>query len=64
LFIFKKIIKSKTTNKKEIQIGDNTHNQDQLMKLVNFNVINTIAKRLVNPKPEFEFVFVFFIFVY
>lgn len=38
-------------NAKGIQIGDNTHNQDQSITPVNFSAINRIASNPVNPIP-------------
>ena len=35
-----------------IQIGANTHNQDQVITPVNFNAINKIANKPENPIPE------------
>jgi hypothetical protein len=37
-----------------IHTGDNTHNHDQLMTLVNFNTMNTIVNRPVNPMPDID----------
>lgn len=36
----------------EIQIGDNTHNQDQSITFVNFNTIKVIVNAPENPIPE------------
>lgn len=46
------IININTTITKGIQIGANTHNQDQVMYPVNFNAINKIANNPENPIPE------------
>lgn len=35
----------------EIHIGDNTHNQDQLIVPVNFNTTKTIVNTVGRPKP-------------
>jgi len=43
--------KTKTINTKGIQIGDNTHNQDQLIVPVNFSVIKRIASNPGKPIP-------------
>lgn len=40
------------TSANSIHNGDNTHNHDQLMTLVNFNTMNTIVNRPVNPTPN------------
>lgn len=45
-----------TTSANEIHTGDNTHNHDQLMTLVNFNTMNTIVNRPVNPMPDVDVV--------
>ena len=37
-----------------IQIGANTHNQDQVITPVNFNVMNRIANKPENPIPELD----------
>ena len=37
-----------------IQIGANTHNQDQVITPVNFNAINKIANKPENPIPELD----------
>lgn len=36
-----------------IHVGDNTHNQDQLILLVNFNTVNINVMVLINPIPPF-----------
>ena len=41
-----------TTITNGIQIGANTHNQDQVITPVNFNVMNRIANKPENPIPE------------
>jgi hypothetical protein len=50
------------TSANEIHNGDNTHNHDQLMTLVNFNTMNTIVNRPVNPMPDVDVVDVLLIF--
>lgn len=37
---------------KEIQIGDSTHNHDQLMKPVSFKPMNSTVSNPLKPKPE------------
>ena len=46
------IININTTITNGIQIGANTHNQDQVIAPVNFNVMNRIANKPENPIPE------------
>lgn len=46
------IIITNTTIINVIQIGANTHNQDQVITPVNFNAINKIANNPENPIPE------------
>ena len=46
------IISTNTTITNVIQIGANTHNQDQVITPVNFNVMNRIANKPGNPIPE------------
>ena len=43
------IININTTITNGIQIGANTHNQDQVITPVNFNVMNRIANKPENP---------------
>jgi hypothetical protein len=50
------------TSANEIHTGDNTHNHDQLMTLVNFNTMNTIVNRPVNPMPDVDVVDVLLMF--
>jgi hypothetical protein len=45
------IIRNEIPSNALIQSGDNTHSQDQLITFVNFNTINTIVRRPVNPIP-------------
>ena len=44
-----------------IHVGDNTHNQDQLILLVNFNTVNINVMVLINPIPPFLIVLFFII---
>ena len=46
---------------KLIQIGLNTHHQDQSILFNNFNAINKSVNNPINPIPP-EFIFVWFIF--
>ena len=48
------IININTTITNGIQIGANTHNQDQVITPVNFNVMNRIANKPENPIPELD----------
>ena len=51
------------TNAIEIQIGESTHHQDQVIVPINFKTINTMVNSPANPIP-FEFVVVFFVFIF
>ena len=48
------LININTTITNGIQIGANTHNQDQVITPVNFNVMNRIANKPRNPIPELD----------
>ena len=48
------IISINTTITNGIQIGANTHNQDQVITPVNFNVMNKIANKPENPILELD----------
>ena len=48
------LININTTITNGIQIGANTHNQDQVITPVNFNVMNRIANKPKNPIPELD----------
>ena len=48
------LININTTITNGIQIGANTHNQDQVIIPVNFNVMNRIANKPKNPIPELD----------
>ena len=52
MIIIPVIINTNTTITNGIQIGANTHNQDQVITPVNFNAINKIANSPENPIPE------------
>ena len=48
------IININTTITNGIQIGANTHNQDQVITPVNFNIMNRIAKKPENTISELD----------
>ena len=52
MIIIPAIININPTITNGIQIGANTHNQDQVITPVNFNAINKIANNSKNPIPE------------
>ena len=52
MIIIPAIASNTTTITNGIQIGANTHNQDQVITPVNFNVMNRIANKPENPIPE------------
>ena len=52
MIIILAIININPTITNGIQIGANTHNQDQVITPVNFNAINKIANKPKNPIPE------------
>ena len=52
MIIIPAIASINTTITNGIQIGANTHNQDQVITPVNFNVMNRIANKAENPIPE------------
>ena len=54
MIIIPAIININTTITNGIQIGANTHNQDQVITPVNFNVMNRIANKPENPIPELD----------
>ena len=52
MIIIPAITSINTTITNGIQIGANTHNQDQVITPVNFNAMNRIANKPENPIPE------------
>ena len=63
MIIIPAILSINTTITNGIQIGANTHHQDQVITPINFNVMNRIANKPKNPIPELAVVLLSDIFL-